>query len=447
MTTPYTPTMKPQTTKTPSVYIPTTSPTPVFGQSGDSVKALQQSLNQKYAGVSGYTPLVVDGKYGPLTQQAVNFQPPQNNMITSSYYSKMNFLKNANQLSQLMNTGQIQDTISKIPTIGNDYKDQYTMSLDNLSQRSDDSTKRLISSIQAQRQMNQNAINDSYDRYKRGIQLLGIQGGEQSFAPDLLSGKILQAENAQQMKIQQLQTEELKAIMDADDARANNNFKLLQEKMDYIKQLRTERKDAIKDIYDQQINNYKIDEMERQRANDLVASYYDDYTSVPEANKANYIKSVSQNLGINPAYIVNSLALEKQAREERVIKSKLSGGSSGGSSIKYTNQELKKLRQAGIDPNNTEEADEFLYTSDTEKKTKFFNDIDQIIQSDQDDYVLDKDGFLTEQAFKELLQTTIEKGYSRKDFLNAVKPYLYLNKYKFAKNYGITEQEFKDLTK
>ena len=51
--------------------------------------------------------------------------------------------------------------------------------------------------------------------------------------------------------------------------------------------------------------------MERQRANDLVASYYDDYTSVPEANKANYIKSVSQNLGINPAYIVNSLALEK----------------------------------------------------------------------------------------------------------------------------------------
>lgn len=441
-----TPIMKNQTVKTPSVYIPTTSPTPVFGQSGDSVKALQQSLNQKYAGVAGYTPLVIDGKYGPLTEQAVNFQTPQNNMITSSYSSKMNFLKNVNQLSQLMNTGQIQDTISKMPTIDGDYKDQYTMSLDNLAQRSDDSTKRLISSIQAQRQMNQNAINDSYDRYKRGIQLLGIQGGEQAFAPDLLSGKILQAENAQQMKIQQLQTEELKAIMDADDARINNNFKLLQEKMDYIKQLRTERKDAIKDIYDQQINNYKIDEMERQRANDLVASYYDDYASVPEANKVNYIQSISQNLGINPAYIVNSLALEKQARDAKAIKSS-SKLSSGGSSVSYTNSELKKLRQANIDPSNTEEADEFLYTSDAEKKTKFFNDIDQIIQSDQDAYVLDKDGFLTEQAFKELLQTTIEKGYSRSDFLKAVKPYLYLKKYKFAKNYGITEQEFKELNK
>jgi len=66
-----TPIMKNQTVKTPSVYIPTTSPTPVFGQSGDSVKALQQSLNQKYAGVAGYTPLVIDGKYGSLTEPAM----------------------------------------------------------------------------------------------------------------------------------------------------------------------------------------------------------------------------------------------------------------------------------------------------------------------------------------------------------------------------------------
>ena len=48
------------------------------------------------------------------------------------------------------------------------------------------------------------------------------------------------------MKIQQLQTEELKAIMDADDARANNNFKLLQEKMDYIKQLAQKEKTLLK---------------------------------------------------------------------------------------------------------------------------------------------------------------------------------------------------------
>lgn len=41
MTTPYTPTMKPQTTKTPSVYIPTTSPTFVF------IQYLKLLINQK----------------------------------------------------------------------------------------------------------------------------------------------------------------------------------------------------------------------------------------------------------------------------------------------------------------------------------------------------------------------------------------------------------------
>lgn len=46
----------------------------VLNESSAGVKALQTSLNTKNAGVAGYTPLLVDGKYGPLTQAAAGFK-------------------------------------------------------------------------------------------------------------------------------------------------------------------------------------------------------------------------------------------------------------------------------------------------------------------------------------------------------------------------------------
>lgn len=44
-----------------------------YGTSGSAVSAYQQQLNQQNAGQPGWTPLVVDGLYGPLTQAASSF--------------------------------------------------------------------------------------------------------------------------------------------------------------------------------------------------------------------------------------------------------------------------------------------------------------------------------------------------------------------------------------
>lgn len=49
--------------------------TPIIGTQGPSVLALQNQLNTTNAGAAGYTPLVPDGKYGPLTAAAANFKP------------------------------------------------------------------------------------------------------------------------------------------------------------------------------------------------------------------------------------------------------------------------------------------------------------------------------------------------------------------------------------
>lgn len=46
-----------------------------YGTSGDAVRALQTQLNQQNSGQVGYTPIKVDGLYGPLTQAAANYKP------------------------------------------------------------------------------------------------------------------------------------------------------------------------------------------------------------------------------------------------------------------------------------------------------------------------------------------------------------------------------------
>src|SRR4051812_34560492 len=71
-------------TKPPASYTPTNSPQPTFGQSGETVRAVQAGLNQRYANDPSYTPLKEDGLYGPLTQQAYNRTLGNNQTVVTS---------------------------------------------------------------------------------------------------------------------------------------------------------------------------------------------------------------------------------------------------------------------------------------------------------------------------------------------------------------------------
>lgn len=69
-------------------YTPTTNSNPMFGQSGQTVRALQQRLNAQNAGLPGYTPLKVDGLYGPLTQAAARYKAPTSSSSSTSTTKK-----------------------------------------------------------------------------------------------------------------------------------------------------------------------------------------------------------------------------------------------------------------------------------------------------------------------------------------------------------------------
>lgn len=81
--------------------------TPTLGTSGAAVSALQTQLNTQNAGQAGYTPLIPDGKYGPLTQAASQYKAPVATVTPDTtkpnpnigFTSRMDYSTNANGVS------------------------------------------------------------------------------------------------------------------------------------------------------------------------------------------------------------------------------------------------------------------------------------------------------------------------------------------------------------
>lgn len=220
------------------------------------------------------------------------------------------------------------------------YQDSYTKMLDDMGARSDSATRALISQIQAQKQNSANQTNTRYENYKRGLQLLGIQHNDAQFTPDLLSGHLLTADNEQHDKIRALDAEETKAIMDANNARADNNFKLVKEKMDYVAGIKKEKQNALKDLYDKMNTQKGIADLQAHQV-------YDTMQNLNEADKEAFIVKVSQKYGIDPGVLTQALSDEKQARIDKAAKDK-KAGSSASSTYKITASQKGKLLGLGL---------------------------------------------------------------------------------------------------
>ncbi len=433
-------------------YTPTTSPTPTLGQSGDTVSALQTSLNAKYAGTPGYTPLKVDGKYGPLTQAATVFKP--NNLVVTAGPATTEFNKNSGELTNMLT--QLNQVQNPNVQMGNDItidkvSDPYTQMLDRLGSTSDASTKALIGTIQAQRANKVNTLDAEYSNYKQGLQLLGIQHNEAQATPDLLMGHIKQAENEHQAKINALDLETNKALMEAENAKEEKNLSLLKEKMSYIKDLKKEKQDYLKNIADQLTAENKIADAE-------ATQYYDKLEKMADADKETFLVALSKKYGISLGSLVKAMGAEKERREALALeteaketsiantksiineRNKKTTNQGGG----YTAQELRKLRAAGIDAKDIEAADQFLYGK--QDKDSFYEIADQVLDDERS--LEGKEGAhpgsVTADSFKDILAKAQEYKVPRTDIINRYKDKLYLkgSYKKTGKNYGLTKAEW-----
>lgn len=331
---------------------------------------------------------------------------------------------------------------TKTPTIDNT-NDSYTRMLDTVSANSSAATKALINTIQAQRASQGGTVDAQYQNYKNAIQMLGIQHNEAQFTPDLLNAHVNAAENEHQAKLQSLNTEENKALVDAEKAQGDNDLKTLTTKMAYIKDLRQQKQDYLKNVADQMKYQGEI-------ATNVVTGVYDQLQKLSPNDQEAYIKAVSAkyNLpletlatalaGVKQDQQKTSLANQKSQLEVDKLKKDLATGDSGKILTPSTINTLKKANpMIDLSYGDTTQEGINAVTAANQIKTG-------IQAASQNPDLIDDKGFLTAEYVKRALDN-LPSGINRSGFLTEIKDKLYLDKFKFAKNYGISETEFNTL--
>lgn len=298
---------------------------PAFGTSGETVAQYQQQLNQQNAGKPGWTPLAVDGMYGEKTQSASSWQP-QNQLIVTGTKPSQQFAENTQYVNQLVNKNssvpqttpqQTNPQQTTYETVDINYSDPYTQMLDKISATSDKATQNLIATIKAQKASREQNVNQEYDRLKQGLMSLGIQTGNINFTPDLVYGQIMQAENARIGRLQELDREEATALLEATQASEEKDFRLLKERIDYIKSIKKSRLDLLKESYDTMSYEAKIGELQ-------ATQIYDELQKLPEAQKLPFLQEIANRYGIPVTALTSSISQITRDRTEKAKKSSTS---------------------------------------------------------------------------------------------------------------------------
>ncbi len=337
------------------------STTANFGESGDAVRVLQTKLNTQNVGKAGYTPLKVDGLYGPLTQAAA--QPSQ--LITTSTKARSGMVRNETDLNNALTmfnlpTNQTtQSSPTNKPISMEEGMNQYDDMLGRISSRSDPATKALISSIQASKMRQQNAVNKQYENYKGGLQLLGIQHNDAQSSPELLAGHIQEAETQHQDKLSEIESEMTKALLDAQEAKDSKDRQKLDDSISYWKQLKADQAEELKKYQDTILNSGKLAEAQID-PNTATAIYKQLKNLAPEDQQA-FIEAMAKQFGLHPSAVVSSLSsiIKQKEKDDLDLKDKRSiianrGGSGSGGKVTVQNAsaEIKSHLKDLLGPDN-----------------------------------------------------------------------------------------------
>jgi len=333
--------------------------------------------------------ITVDGIFGPETEAAYSTKypstTPPSTLISTSDSSRSSAIKNSTDLSSLLSqynlgTGTATNTsnnnktdingnnldsngnlVPKEPDVLGDKTsgtadDPYIQQLDTIASHSNDATKVLVSSIKATKQKQANNLDKQYNDYKSGLQLLGIQTNQATVTPDLLMSHINTVESEHQAKLNDLDNEEIKALTDAQTAQDNNDFKVLNEKMTYLKQIRSEKTQALKD-YQESLTKYN-DTVKKQgdaSAKLIAPDIYNAVKGLDANDQEQFLLAISQKYNIPLNSIVTSLVAQKPISDKADAANVLSPSEAKALGVPYgtTKTEAAKM---GITPKTATKA-------------------------------------------------------------------------------------------
>lgn len=292
-------------------------------------------LPNDYQGLTGLVKVGQSYNLGPKNQLVVSAAPA--NAEFASYSNDLQtMLSGLNQPTSATTGNNVPgSTTTTDVDINNVSKtDPYARMLDTLGEQSNASTKALIASIQASRMNQQNSVNTQYDNYKRGLQLLGIQHNDAQSTPDLLMGHIQVAENEQRAKIEALDREEKKLLMDAETARTKNNLELLKEKVNRVKEIKQEKQDALKRIADNLAYETKISETHAHQI-------YNQLSKLSDTEKEKFLQAAAKKWNVSLSALVSAVADEKQKRDDEDFDRKMKRQKAIVTATKATNKVTK----------------------------------------------------------------------------------------------------------
>lgn len=222
-------------------YTPTNSPTPTFGQSGSSVLALQTQLNQQNLNKPGYVPLVLDGKYGPLTQAATSFGQNNSPILSSSGVGQQ-----YNGASQQLDQLALQ-------------QDPYMGIFEQMNKAGAANEKAAISSATAAGANQQRFLQGGQEKYMAGLETAGVRSGANRYLPEYQAGIMENARQGYLQKFSAIDTQEKVAIAEAKAAKLSGDVKTMTAKLDYVQALRKAKADAISEANKMQWEKTKFD--------------------------------------------------------------------------------------------------------------------------------------------------------------------------------------------
>ena len=183
--------------------------------------------------------------------------------------------------------------------------DPFISQLNSMAKTSDTSTNMLIQSAINSTQQKENQATADSQRYQAGLQLMGIQSGGLAANPTITAGGVQEAKNTLLSKISTLEAAKTKAIADAETARDNNNIKILNEKMSYVKEVAAQQKQALAD-YQTQLTNATVKATADSKA--IAGGVYQTLQTLDPADQESFINAIAQQFNIPPATLVSSLA-------------------------------------------------------------------------------------------------------------------------------------------
>lgn len=325
----------------------TTGATPTLGTSGDAVKAIQTSLNERNKDVQGYVPLKVDGLYGPLTQAARDMADkngitsmttsPQNNTGTSTLGQQ-----NATGVNTTSaGTGSVVSTSN--PVVADEKNITSTvqnMANDNtaITQAHNDylaTLDRQSSALETRRAAEEASINASFDTKTR--QTTEAQKGETGTFTSTLAriggylgdsasaqGALVNLNQQHTYQLNDLESKRQSALQEARNAVTDKQFDLARAKAaeakDYSKAIQDSKQQFFQNSMAILKNNRDEQDQQAQTATNLLKGFSEagvDPSKIPQASK-DTIDAYYKTPGFADKYITAATAAASAKSQKEV---------------------------------------------------------------------------------------------------------------------------------